>query len=76
MKKYLIALLAGLAFASLSPLAASAAAFRADGAATAGSTGDIVQVRHGPRMRHGNRGRHLGWARGRHRGWGMRRGRR
>ncbi len=76
MKMYSIALLAGLALASFSPLAASAAAIRAEGGATSLATSDIVQVRHGPRMRHWNRGRHLGWARGRHRGWGMRRGHR
>jgi hypothetical protein len=71
MRKWMLSILAGGAVA----LASSAVQAAPLGAATKGmdvaplSAIELAHHRPGHKMKHHDRGRHLGWTRGKHKGW-------
>ena len=65
--------IAALSATALSLVAVSSAAasplIRAGHMQVAGSEAVLVHHKPGHKMKHANRGRHLGWTRGKHKGW-------
>lgn len=68
-KHFWLALAAGLILSAGLPAGASPL-IRADhGAANAAAELVLIHHKPGHKMKHANRGRHLGWTRGKHKGW-------